>query len=224
MTPLLAWTHEKDGRSYRVLGSTFSSHMKGSDQWFNKLAVEADGKTVLSVEIGTPNHHVFGFKTMMVRVDRKQLEKDSVYTHDGMFQVTRHTRPNKPTIGTKEAERLKLHSNMVKVPPWQRPSSPPVPPQRVPGGSRQLATPRGEAQPLGGPPPPRGLKRTASKGRSPFSPPSTIQVTLCGVDLKGQDAVGFFHGTPPKGGGGGESPPVPGRRASSPVRKKKKAQ
>jgi len=109
MTPLLAWTHEKDGRSYRVLGSTFSSHMKGSDQWFNKLAVEADGKTVLSVEIGTPNHHVFGFKTMMVRVDRKQLEKDSVYTHDGMFQVTRHTRPNKPTIGTKEAERLKLH-------------------------------------------------------------------------------------------------------------------
>lgn len=73
--------------------------------------------------------------------------------------------------------------------------------------------------------------RPGGKHTKPANKPSTpaddrvhTKVTLCGVDLKGQDAVGFFHGTPPKGGGGGESPPVPGRRASSPVRKKKKAQ
>jgi hypothetical protein len=108
MTPLLAWK-QTSGRSYVVLGSTFSSRMKGSDQWFNKLAVEADGKIVLHVEIGPPKRHLFGFKTMRVQVDRKHLEKDIVYSHDGMFQVTRHTRPNKPTIGNVESERLRLH-------------------------------------------------------------------------------------------------------------------
>jgi len=108
MTPLLAWK-QASGRAYVVKGSTFSSRMKGSDQLFNKLAVEADGETVLYVEIGAPKRHVFGFKTMRVQVDRKHLEKDTVYTHDGMFQVTRHTRPNKPTIGDVESERLRLH-------------------------------------------------------------------------------------------------------------------
>eukprot|EP00964_Phaeocystis_antarctica_P050645 scaffold29488_cov41-Phaeocystis_antarctica.AAC.2 len=31
---------------------------------------------------------------------------------------------------------------MVQVPPWQRPSSAPAPPQGAPGGSRQRGTPR----------------------------------------------------------------------------------
>ena len=98
--------------------------MKGSDQWFNKLALQADGnpnpnpdpnpnpspnpdpnpsptptptpipcpnqadgKIVLHVEIGAPKRHIFGFKTMKVAVDRKHLEKDTVYSHEGMFQV-----------------------------------------------------------------------------------------------------------------------------------------
>ena len=34
------------------------------------------------------------------------------------------------------------HNSMVKVAPWQRPSSAPVPPQGAPGGSRQLGTPK----------------------------------------------------------------------------------
>ena len=34
-----------------------------------------------------------------------------------------------------------MSGNMVKVPPWQCPSSPPVPPQRVPGGFVRLGTP-----------------------------------------------------------------------------------
>ena len=34
------------------------------------------------------------------------------------------------------------HSGTVKVPPWQRPSSAPAPPQGAPGGSGQLGTPR----------------------------------------------------------------------------------
>ena len=108
MTPLLAW-QQASGRSYVLLGSTFSSRMKGSDQWFNKLALQADGKIVLHVEIGAPKRHVFGFKTMKVAVDRKHLEKDTVYSHEGMFQVTRHSRPNKPLIGNVESERLRLH-------------------------------------------------------------------------------------------------------------------
>ena len=42
MTPLLAW-QQKSGRAYALLGSTFSSRMEGSDQWFNKLALQACG-------------------------------------------------------------------------------------------------------------------------------------------------------------------------------------
>ena len=37
---------------------------------------------------------------------------------------------------------LELRSSMAKVPPGQRPSSAPVPPQGAPGGSGQLGTPR----------------------------------------------------------------------------------
>ena len=44
---------------------------------------------MLHVEIGAPKRHVFGFKTMKVAVDRKHLEKDTVYSHEGMFQVAR---------------------------------------------------------------------------------------------------------------------------------------
>ena len=114
MTPLLAW-QQASGRSYVLLGSTFSSRMKGSDQWFNKLALQADGKIVLHVEIGAPKRHVFGFKTMKVAVDRKHLEKDTVYSHEGMFQVTRHSRPNKPLIGNVESERLRLHWGQARL-------------------------------------------------------------------------------------------------------------
>ena len=42
---------------------------------------------MLHVEIGAPKRHIFGFKTMKVAVDRKHLEKDTVYSHEGMFQV-----------------------------------------------------------------------------------------------------------------------------------------
>ena len=52
---------------------------------------------------------------------------------------------------------------MVKVPPWQCPSSAPVPPQGAPGGSGQLETPRREAGPLGAQPLPRVLELAASK-------------------------------------------------------------
>ena len=114
MTPLLKWKqHAKPKVAYTLLGSTFSSRMKGSDQWFNRLAVQADGKTVLDVEIGAPkapgHQGEAALKTMTVKVDKKYLEQDSVFTHTGMFQVTRHTRPQKPSIGKHEAERVRLH-------------------------------------------------------------------------------------------------------------------
>ena len=54
-------------------------------------------------------------------------------------------------------------SSMVKVPPWQCPSSAPVPPQGAPGGSGQLGTPRDEAGPLSAQPLPFVLERAASK-------------------------------------------------------------
>ena len=66
-------------------------------------------------------------------------------------------------------ERLVAHQEALgatpwsKSPPWQRPSSPPVPPQRAPGGSGAARHSQGEAQPLGAPPPPRGLRRASSK-------------------------------------------------------------
>ena len=49
------------------------------------------------------------------------------------------------------------------APPWQCPSSPPVPPQGAPVGSGQLGTPRGEARPLGSQPRPQVLERAACK-------------------------------------------------------------
>eukprot|EP00964_Phaeocystis_antarctica_P050803 scaffold29574_cov48-Phaeocystis_antarctica.AAC.2 len=48
---------------------------------------------------------------------------------------------------------------MVKVPPWQGPSSPSVPPRGAPGGSGRPGTPK----PLGAQPRPRVLERAASK-------------------------------------------------------------
>ena len=50
------------------------------------------------------------------------------------------------------------HCGMVKAPPWQRPSSAPVPPQGMPGGSGQLRTPRKR--------PAAGRPATASHGRA----------------------------------------------------------
>ena len=113
LIPILEWT-QPSGRRYTLLGSTFSSRMKGSDQWFNKLAVKADDKQVLVVEIGAlhdvpPERMTPVSKTMRVRVDGKHMEKDSVYTHDGKFQVTLHERPFKPAIGENKAERVRLH-------------------------------------------------------------------------------------------------------------------
>ena len=53
---------------------------------------------------------------------------------------------------------------MVKVTPWQCPSSAPVPPQRAPGGSGRLAQhSQGEASPLGAQALPRVLELAASK-------------------------------------------------------------
>ena len=53
--------------------------------------------------------------------------------------------------------------SMVKVAPWQRPSSAPAPPQGAPDSSGWLSAPRGEAGPLGAQPPPRVLERAAFK-------------------------------------------------------------
>ena len=68
---------------------------------------------------------------------------------------------------------LELLDSIVKVtwlsPPWQCLSSPPVPPQRAPGGSGQLGTPRVRPRPLGAQPSPRGLERAASL-KSPIPP------------------------------------------------------
>ena len=50
-----------------------------------------------------------------------------------------------------------------KCPPWQCPSSPPVPPQGAPGGSGAAQHSQGEAQPRGAQSPPRGPKQAASK-------------------------------------------------------------
>eukprot|EP00964_Phaeocystis_antarctica_P139247 scaffold103996_cov66-Phaeocystis_antarctica.AAC.1 len=54
---------------------------------------------------------------------------------------------------------------MVKVPPsWQRPSSPPAPPQGAPGGPGRYALP------LGAQPRPRVLERAASKAADSTAP------------------------------------------------------
>eukprot|EP00964_Phaeocystis_antarctica_P126927 scaffold90602_cov52-Phaeocystis_antarctica.AAC.1 len=52
---------------------------------------------------------------------------------------------------------------MVKVPPWQRPSSAPAPPQGAPGVSGQPGTPRKRPRPLGTQPLPRVIEPAASK-------------------------------------------------------------
>ena len=52
-----------------------------------------------------------------------------------------------------------LSGSMVKVPPWQCPSSPPVPSQDAPGGSALL----GSARPVGSQPRPQVLELAASK-------------------------------------------------------------
>eukprot|EP00964_Phaeocystis_antarctica_P041450 scaffold23688_cov51-Phaeocystis_antarctica.AAC.4 len=64
----------------------------------------------------------------------------------------------------------------LKVPPWQCPSSAPVPPQGAPGGSGQLSTSRERAtHSLGAQPPPRVLELAASKAAD-FTAFNHIQV------------------------------------------------
>eukprot|EP00964_Phaeocystis_antarctica_P116216 scaffold80182_cov60-Phaeocystis_antarctica.AAC.4 len=43
---------------------------------------------------------------------------------------------------SERSEPLALYGGMLKVAPWQCPSSAPAPPQGAPGGSGQLGTPR----------------------------------------------------------------------------------
>ena len=65
-----------------------------------------------------------------------------------------------------------LQSSRLKVPPppWQRPSSAPVPPQGAPGGSGQLGPPRKEPGPLGAQPPPRRVLEQAASKAAHFTP------------------------------------------------------
>ena len=62
---------------------------------------------------------------------------------------------------------------MVKVPPWQCPSSAPAPPQSAPDSSGWPGTPMGETGQLGAKPLPRGLELVVSKAAE--SPPLTPQ-------------------------------------------------
>ena len=69
--------------------------------------------------------------------------------------------PNRQAFSKLAADR---QNSMVKVARLgSAPSSPPVPPQRAPGGSGRLGTPRAEVRPPGAPPPPPVLERAASK-------------------------------------------------------------
>ena len=64
---------------------------------------------------------------------------------------------------------------------WSKcPSSAPAALQGALGGSGQLGTPRVRPRHWGAQPPPRGLERAASKGRSPVSPPLTTDFTAFG--------------------------------------------
>eukprot|EP00964_Phaeocystis_antarctica_P151125 scaffold118698_cov42-Phaeocystis_antarctica.AAC.1 len=63
---------------------------------------------------------------------------------------------------------------MVKVPPRQRPSPAPAPPQAAPGSSGWLGAPKGETHSLRAQPLLLGLELTASKAAD-FPPPLTIQ-------------------------------------------------
>ena len=111
MVELLSWSRPS-GKVYTLLGSTFSSRMKGADQWFNKLAISANGHVVLDVEIGAASGthpHTPLSQTMKVKVDGHHLTEPSVYTHEGKFQVTLHQRKRSPAIGEHMAERIRLH-------------------------------------------------------------------------------------------------------------------
>jgi len=108
MTKILSWT-QPSGRVYQLLGSTFSSKMKGSDQWFNKLAIRSNNVSVLEVDIGDRHEGKWFSKTMTVKVDGEHLDQESKYSHKGEFLVTLKPRMLKPRIGANQAERLLLH-------------------------------------------------------------------------------------------------------------------
>merc|ERR1740133_512543 len=108
MTKILSWT-QPSGRVYHLLGSTFSSKMKGSEQWFNRLAIHSNNINVLEVDIGDRHKGKWFSKTMTVKVDGTHLDQESKYTHEGEFQVTLKPRLLKPCIGANQAERLLLH-------------------------------------------------------------------------------------------------------------------
>ena len=72
--------------------------------------------------------------------------------------------------------RAPRHRSMVKVPPWQRSSSAPVPPQGAPGGSVQLGTPR-KRPAHWAPSHCLGCSREPSP-KPPISPPLTVQAPI----------------------------------------------
>ena len=74
-----------------------------------------------------------------------------------------------------------------KCPPWQRPSSAPVPPQGAPGSSGWPGAPTGETGPLSAQPLPRVLERAASKAADfpAFDPPGAINGWLVGIHPPG---------------------------------------
>jgi len=108
LIPILSWT-QPSGRNYTLLGSVFSSRMKGKDQWFNKIALQTNGETVLSAEVGTPENKQAVSKTMAVRVEGQAMKHARMQGADGKFNVTLHERPFKPPIGENKAERLRLN-------------------------------------------------------------------------------------------------------------------
>ena len=66
---------------------------------------------------------------------------------------------------------------MLKVAPWQRPSSAPAPPQDAPGGPVQLGTPRARPRPLG-PQPQRLSCSSEPPPKPPVSPPLTVRLLV----------------------------------------------
>eukprot|EP00964_Phaeocystis_antarctica_P052066 scaffold30445_cov54-Phaeocystis_antarctica.AAC.2 len=90
-------------------------------------------------------------------------------------------------VNVRQIRFFKATCSMVKVPPWQCPSSAPVPPQGVPGGSGQLGTPMQRSAHCA----PRHCLGCSSQPppKPPIPPPLTLQAT-CKTDKKFHFTVG----------------------------------